>query len=336
MSPSDHDVWHFGPGVDHPGGMASVIRTLVRHRVAARRAESVATWDPRSHLRSALLVSGAVRLVFRLPRGSVVHVHMSQRGSFIRETAVLAAAACRRLTRVVSIHGPDFESFASSHPYLAGLACRLATAVTVLTPGDLAAVQRVGHGVHVELVPNPVVTEMDADLPQETEEVVLFAGEVGLRKGVDVLMKAWRDVLIERPTAKLLIAGPPTDFVVPELPRMTLLGPLSSEQVRRLMIKARVVALPSRAEALPMTLLEAMSVGRPFVATPVGSVPQLGAGGILVEVGDHVATATALMRLLMDAELAERTGAAGKEFVAERMSLASVEEAFLELYDGRS
>lgn len=76
--------------------------------------------------------------------------------------------------------------------------------------------------------------------------------------------------------------------------------------VLRIMTAADVFALPSYFEGLPVTLMEATSVGLPVVATPVGEIPRLftdGKDALLVTPGDSVGLAKALERLAGDDEL---------------------------------
>jgi glycosyltransferase involved in cell wall biosynthesis len=78
---------------------------------------------------------------------------------------------------------------------------------------------------------------------------------------------------------------------------------------------AQIVVLPSRVEGMPNILLEAMSVGRPVIATRVGSVADLvqdGVEGILVPPQQPDALAEALLILARNPALRARMGAAGK------------------------
>lgn len=73
----------------------------------------------------------------------------------------------------------------------------------------------------------------------------------------------------------------------------------------RYMIAADVVVLASEFEALPISLVEALSCGRPCVATDVGGVREIvedGHNGLLVPVGDPESMASALLRLSRDAD----------------------------------
>ena len=325
-------AYHFGPSTDHVGGMASVIAMLVTQKIGAERVMAVPTWVPGSHLRSGLLAARAVALVLRLPRRTAVHVHMSEGGSFVREAAILAAAKCRRLPRVVTIHGPAFADFSERRPRLVGAVLGMASAVTVLSDLDLAAVCRVAPGAHVEILPNPMPIDEDADPVAETPELVLFAGEVGLRKGADVLQRAWGAVASRRPLARCIVVGPTTDLRLPETERLEVRGPVDSAGVRKLIRQARVIALPSRGEALPMILTEAMAAARPFVSTPTGGTASLADGGLIVPVEDHQALAEALIELLADPEHAQSLGTAGQMYCRDTMSPAAVGVSLARLY----
>jgi glycosyltransferase involved in cell wall biosynthesis len=90
-----------------------------------------------------------------------------------------------------------------------------------------------------------------------------------------------------------------------------------------------VVVLPSRMEALPMVLIEAMAQGKPVIATNVGGIPEIiadGETGILIEYGDVRALGEALTRL-KSAALRQTMGVNGlrrwrDDFTPERMALA--------------
>jgi glycosyltransferase involved in cell wall biosynthesis len=73
--------------------------------------------------------------------------------------------------------------------------------------------------------------------------------------------------------------------------------------------------MPSRWEAFPYTLLEALAAGTPVVATAVGGVPEAARHGeeaLLVPPDDPVALAAEIVRLLSDAALRQRLVAAGR------------------------
>jgi glycosyltransferase involved in cell wall biosynthesis len=106
---------------------------------------------------------------------------------------------------------------------------------------------------------------------------------------------------------------------------------------------ADVGCLSSAAEGIPMSLLEAMALGKPVLATDVGGVAEAVIAertGILVPVGDRLAYAEALRRLASNPNFAHRLGEAGRErhrrvFSLQRM-IAEYERAFEEILNERA
>ncbi len=99
---------------------------------------------------------------------------------------------------------------------------------------------------------------------------------------------------------------------------------------------ADVMVLPSRAEGLPLAVLEAMACGKPVVATPVGGVPEAvldGVTGFLVPPDDPDALARGLLRLFRDPGLARRMGEAGRRRIEARFSLGRFLAQIHQLYD---
>lgn len=78
--------------------------------------------------------------------------------------------------------------------------------------------------------------------------------------------------------------------------------------------------LPSRSDARPRSIIEAMSLGIPVVASDVGGIPSLvlhERSGLLVPAEDAGALAAALARLIQSPALREQMGAAGRLHAAQ-------------------
>ncbi|WP_229723529.1 GT4 family glycosyltransferase PelF [Deinococcus aerolatus] len=95
----------------------------------------------------------------------------------------------------------------------------------------------------------------------------------------------------------------------------------------------QVVALTSVSEGFPYTVIEAMAMGRPPVATRVGGVPEaVGDAGLIVRPRDVMGVASALTRLLDDAPLRARLGRAARERVMELFTLDGCLDAYRRAY----
>ncbi|MCA9271200.1 MAG: glycosyltransferase, partial [Planctomycetales bacterium] len=119
--------------------------------------------------------------------------------------------------------------------------------------------------------------------------------------------------------------------------RVHLLGTRSD--VPEVLSTCDVFLLTSDNEASPVSILEAMAVGLPVVATQVGSVPESvvqGETGFLAPPGDAAALAAGVEPLLADAALRGRFGAAGRRHVEATGSLSAMvrgyEQLLLELH----
>lgn len=330
-------IHHFGPDPDYVGGMGSVIRVLTERQMGGGAAVSHPTWRPISKLANLLL---ALRAALRVPlsrRTDIVHVHLSEDGAFVREGAIVVLSRLLGRATVVTMHGANFLPFAAKHRRLASLVLRRADVITCLDPEVCSLVREIAPRAKVEVLPNPVMMDEGSGGAEQTAEVVLFAGEIGLRKGADVLCRAWSLVTDVRPDARCVMVGPVRDFVVPPLDGLDARAPVDAAGMRQLLRLARVVVLPSRAEGMPMVLTEAMGAGRPFVSTPVGGIPDLARrGGVLVDVEDHVGLAKALIELLESPALAREIGEQGRAFCSETRSVEAVDAQLKELYAAAS
>jgi glycosyltransferase involved in cell wall biosynthesis len=113
-----------------------------------------------------------------------------------------------------------------------------------------------------------------------------------------------------------------------------LLGDRSD--VPQLLAQSDIFVCSSRSEGMPVSVLEAMAVGLPVVASAVGGVPEIvddGRTGLLVAPGATAPLADALAGLIRDRALREHMGRSGREAALERYDLPRFRQAHLELYD---
>jgi glycosyltransferase involved in cell wall biosynthesis len=153
--------------------------------------------------------------------------------------------------------------------------------------------------------------------------VALCFGTITAYKGVDTLLQAWPAVLERVPDARLTIAGSfSADVDAAELrARVARLAGVELDaryvplaEVSQLFARSRCVVLPYKRSSQSGVAHLAHTLHRPVVATRVGDIPEVvrdGESGLLVEPDDPSGLADALVRLLTDADLAARLGAAG-------------------------
>ena len=97
-----------------------------------------------------------------------------------------------------------------------------------------------------------------------------------------------------------------------------------------------VAVLPSYREAQGLSILEAMALSRPVVASAVGGIPEMvedGLTGLLVPPRERAPLAGAIARLLTDHPYADTLARAGKDLVHERFCIEVMVRAVETIYD---
>ena len=153
---------------------------------------------------------------------------------------------------------------------------------------------------------------------------VVFLGQLVERKGLDVLIEAFARV--DAPGELLIAGGDWSASGYPERLR-TLARKLGvadrihfenhRQDVGAVLSTADIFVLPSRSDARPRSIIEAMSLGLPVVATDVGGIPSLvlhEQTGLLVPAEDAGALAAAIARLIHSPDVRARMGAAGRRY----------------------
>ncbi|MFE7115670.1 glycosyltransferase family 4 protein, partial [Streptomyces sp. NPDC057654] len=166
-------------------------------------------------------------------------------------------------------------------------------------------------------VPGRIVTTSSADVPL---------------KGLVHLVEALAKARTEHPEAHLVVVGKRAEDgpVATAIERYGLgdavefVKGISDSELVDLMRSAQIACVPSLYEGFSLPAAEAMATGTPLVATTGGAIPEVagpdGETCLAVPPGDAQALAAGLGRLLGDAELRRRLGAAGRERVLARFT----------------
>jgi glycosyltransferase involved in cell wall biosynthesis len=203
-------------------------------------------------------------------------------------------------------------------PMLARVAYPRAAAVVAVSRGVASDLEGLIRGLEPKVIHNPVLAPRWAEsagrppghawLEDESVEVVLSASRLSTEKDLPTLLRAFAIVAVDRPAARLLIAGEgPARAAIERL--VVALGLTGKVQLAGAignplswMRRAGVFVLASRFEGFGNVLVEALAAGTQVVSTdcPVGprEVLRDGALGQLVPVGDHSAMASAIIAAL--------------------------------------
>lgn len=179
--------------------------------------------------------------------------------------------------------------------------------------------------------------------------VVVCVSRLVRRKGQDVLVRAWPQVLADHPEAVLLIVGGGSEQARLESSvarhalrdNVIITGPVPHAELAGYYATGDVFAMPVRTrgrgldvEGLGIVFLEASAAGLPVIVGDSGGAPetvQPGVTGEIVDGRDTAAVAAACAALLTDRVRARRLGTAGQRWVAERWTWAASGERLARL-----
>lgn len=197
-------------------------------------------------------------------------------------------------------------------------------------------VEVIGNGVDENLF-CPVKTKAD-------ERYVLYTGRLSYRKGLFDFIECGIEVCEKHPDIKFKLTGkgPLLDKlknIVAESgyeDRFEFLGHVDKSRLIELYQNATIFVLPSHYEGLPTTLLEAMSCGRPVVATAVSGnldVIESGKNGILVPIKSPDIMAGAISGLLDDEARMVELGLAARRTIEKRFTWDAISDKILQCYE---
>src|SRR5262245_33969105 len=194
----------------------------------------------------------------------------------------------------------------------------------------------------VTVIPNGLdATACARRVPRARLRKVVMVANLRVEKGHDVLIDAAVDVLRNVPDVRfdLVGAGPELDRLRTRARARGVADAITfaghCDDVAARLADADVFVLPSRSEAFPNAILEAMAAGLPIVASAVGGILELiddGRTGVLVPAGDPGALAHALCHVIADAPHTARLGEAARAEASARYSFDRMVGAFEQLY----
>lgn len=341
-----------GPVPPPPGGIASVIETIVESELASRFefvrfGTTPAFFTPRNllhrGLNSALArgfgLDGAINLESRAklaayrrllePAPDLVHIHSSHAYDFWLGAWMARIAGRRGIPSLLHVHGlfdVVVPTWSRAKQLAFRRALRVPDRIIVLSEGWRRWFAGQVSPDRLEVLRNPVDMRRfvpGAGRPSDGLVRLLFVGtnEPGRKGGYDILAAA-PEVLREAPQARFVCVGADVEQLEAKRVRGTSLescfhfaGSKNTSEITPYFEQADVLLLPSYSEGLPIALLEGMAAALPVVACPVNGIPEAMSDpehGIFVPPGDPAALARAILALVRDPERRARCGAAGR------------------------
>jgi glycosyltransferase involved in cell wall biosynthesis len=283
-------------------------------------------------------------------RPQAVLAFTSQGASFVEKSLCAAYARARGTPTVLLMRGgPFMDDVRASSTYRWFARMLLANAAVIPCQGELwRRFFRDELGISEARL--PVIHNWTAPanylaIPRDGSREdgplrIVFLAWIDRAKGVFDLLDAVRTLADDGtvPAFELHLAGGGADirefsarvaaFGLAERVRMH--GWVGDEARQALFASADIFVLPSYAEGMPNSMIEAMSLAVPVVVSPVGSIPDVirdGENGLLVPPGDAEALRATLARLLESPGRRRRIGEAGRSTARETFGLDRGAEA---------
>jgi glycosyltransferase involved in cell wall biosynthesis len=176
-------------------------------------------------------------------------------------------------------------------------------------------------------------------------KTVIFAGKLTEEKGVLSLIKAWKEVITEIPSARLSFYGKCGVEILGKINKLIsdktfetieLKGYVNRDILIEKYKSATCAIFPSYVESFGMTALESMITGCPTIFTKRGAGYELirdGINGLLVDPDNTSEIANAIKFMLINRSEAIKMGEKGAQTIKERFNISKIAEDHIELYN---
>lgn len=181
--------------------------------------------------------------------------------------------------------------------------------------------------------------KLDSDTP-----LILFLGRVDFKKGIDLLIHSFAQVLREIPKARLAIVGPDSSGYLQKVHlwcnelnidnEVIFINHLEPAQVKEAYVDANVFILPSYNENFGITVIEAMACKCPVIISDQVNIwreIQNGSAGIIIQLSVNKLT-KAVTKILNDPEEAQIMGISGRILAKDQYDWNSIVARYTELY----
>jgi glycosyltransferase involved in cell wall biosynthesis len=270
----------------------------------------------------------------------------------------------KNVRKVVTIHGL-LDKWAIRHHYWKKKLLSIVLQKRLLNRADLIQINNtdeegdllryLGHRhPNVAIIPNGIpMAEFDV-LPPKGQfrakhgipadgPLILFMSRLNIKKGLDLLLPAFRDYVAQHPDTRLVLAGPDDGYLATteafirdnQLEKsITLVGMITGEDKKAALTDADVFVLPSYSEGFSMAVLEAMAAGTPAIVSD-----RVGFGEVIRETGAACLTdltpegvTASLERVLNDDAYRAQIRQTGQTLVRERYDIHVVADQLLAQY----
>jgi glycosyltransferase involved in cell wall biosynthesis len=282
----------------------------------------------------------------RLKRFDIVHIHWP----FPHILFGIMAKAVSRCHLFATFYGLEIRWLKKRFPFLvkpfAWLINRadVITAISNHTAGELKGIVK----KDIPIIPFSITVE-SRNTEVDDQNFILFVGRHVERKGVHILIDAFRIIHKDIPHNLIIVGDGPERKRWEEMAinykltsRIKFTGWVSTEELHDYYKNCSFFVLPAiydkhgDTEGLGVVMIEAMSYSKPVIASNVGGITDVvinGYNGILVKDNDPEILAAAIKKLAQNKELSKKLGENAKKSIDERFNWNKIVSKLIELYE---
>jgi glycosyltransferase involved in cell wall biosynthesis len=270
----------------------------------------------------------------------LVYVHVGSNASLYRETFFVILAKIFGQKTVAHFHAGDVEEYLEKQSKLGkkyiSWAIGLSDKLIAVSANSANKLRNIAPKNEIEIIVNAINTKPFAFSTNRFEARngtvrILFVGAMGKLKGETDLAQAVKLLIEKHPNLRVSFLG----FGGEKLEKycaeigiekvIEFIGAVSLEERLEFFENADIFALPTYAEAMPMSVIEAMAAGLPIVSTTVGGIPELideNEEGFLVKPANVGKLAEKLSKLIGDKNLRVKMGEKAQIKVKDKLDFA--------------
>lgn len=348
-------ILQVGPGRGQRGGIATVLSQMAMRRDQFGKAGITLSFFETRGFRSmgghvAFWMVDVPAFVRSIASVDVVHLHVSERGSFYRKLVLFLVARLFGKCTIFQLHSGNFDRFFDGTDWLtrrlARLIIRKADCVIAVSTPVAKWLQQWRQADAVRVVGNMALDaehgmKVSSRVP-DAKPYIAFAGRLIEAKGLDDLLRSVATLTRRGRDIEVRVAGIGNTQRWTQIAeshgiadRVLFEGWLEGDAKLAFYSGARLFCMPSHFESFGIATLEAMFCGLAVVGTRVGGFLDLvedGVSGYLVDVRDSCGLAEAICKLVDDPEHAFRMGSAGLARAQKSFRSEMIVEKYVECY----
>jgi glycosyltransferase involved in cell wall biosynthesis len=190
----------------------------------------------------------------------------------------------------------------------------------------------------IHVIPNciedtkPIKTELK-------KEQFAYLGRLVFYKNVEVLLRAWNDIVKQYPNAKLIIAGDGPhktrlQDLAKDLKNIIFTGFVTPEEKSKILSESNALLFPSLIEGFGLVILEAFAQKRPVLTSNIPPMSDIvdQKTGYLIDPHDEKKWAEKIISLIKEPELSNKMGEEGYKILEEKYNQALFYQKLISMY----